>query len=146
MQPVGPLNAVLAKPLAEDLRKFLDTPVKLAPPAKAAQPAGAVYVALGTVVRLSVMEVTSLAANLVALNRPVIWSLDPEDLSGGLLEPPHLALLASAAMQGAFLVEYQTGSFLGDGVSPNENQFEHGRAPPAQHSCAGSPECVWTSP
>ena len=82
MQLVGPLNAVPAKALPEDLYSFLATPVGSASPAKAGQTPGAVYVSMGTVVRLTEAEVIGMAANLAALERPVIWKLDAAELPG----------------------------------------------------------------
>ena len=82
MQLVGPLNAVPAKALPEDLHSFLGTPVRPTSPAKAGQTPGAVYVSMGTVVRLTEAEVVGMAANLAALQRPVIWKLDAAELPG----------------------------------------------------------------
>ncbi len=52
LQLVGPLNAVPAKALPEDLRAFLAAPAVPASSGDPHQTAGAVYVSMGTAVRL----------------------------------------------------------------------------------------------
>ena len=51
---------------------------------------GAVYVAMGTTARLLEPEVRGMAANLAALNRPVLWKISNAELPGMLPRSPEM--------------------------------------------------------
>lgn len=76
LQMVGPILLEEAQALPADLSKFLDQGVSGG--------MGAVYVSMGTLVRLGEDEVLSMAAALTALRHPVLWKLDRALLPGGL--------------------------------------------------------------
>ena len=57
-------------------------------PGQVHQKSGAVYVAMGTVVRPPKSEIRGIAANLVALNRFVLWKISDAELPG----QPHILL------------------------------------------------------
>ncbi len=82
LQLVGPLNVRPAKPLPEDLDAFL----RQQNPAQSSQDPpptpGAVFVSMGTAVRMVEAEILGIAANLAALNRPVLWKLSEAELPG----------------------------------------------------------------
>ena len=71
---VGPILLEEAKPLPADLNVFLDKAMSTG--------RGAVYVSMGTLVRLSADEARSMAAALSALQSFVLWKLDPAHLPG----------------------------------------------------------------
>ena len=74
LQLVGPLMVSPPKPLPEDIQAFLNKATS-----------GAVYVSMGTAVRLNKDEVKGMAANLAALNLPVIWKISNAELPGKIL-------------------------------------------------------------
>ena len=82
---VGPLMASPAKPLVGELADFLDGKVPCISGTGSQQQAGAVYVSMGTAVRLLEPEVRGFAANLAALDRPVLWKISDPELPGGPL-------------------------------------------------------------
>ena len=63
------------------------------------QPAGAVYMSMGTAVRFAEAEIKNMAANLVALERPVLWKLPQAELPGRHLATLHGASLIQIALQ-----------------------------------------------
>ncbi len=79
---VGPIMAELGKPLVGELADFLDGKVTSKTGASPPQQAGAVYVSMGTAVRLLEPEIRGFAANLAALTRPVLWKLSDAELPG----------------------------------------------------------------
>ena len=81
LQMVGPLMAYPAKPLIGELQAFLDSHVTK-PSTQADQQPGAVYVSMGTAVRLTEPEIRGKAANLAALHRPVLWKISDAELPG----------------------------------------------------------------
>ena len=75
-----------AKPLVGELAAFLDS----TGPASAGldspdsrQQAGAVYVSMGTAMRLLEPEIRGLAANLAAISSSVLWKISDAELPGG---------------------------------------------------------------
>ena len=94
MQLVGPLLASPAKPLPEDFQAFLDQTVVQRSGGVPHEQAGAVYFSMGTAVRFTEAEIRGMAANLIALERPVLWKLPQTELPGRLPRraPPALPL------------------------------------------------------
>ncbi|KAK9825956.1 hypothetical protein WJX74_001057 [Apatococcus lobatus] len=82
VQLVGPLLASPAKPLPHDFQTFLDETVVQRPGGVLHQREGAVFVSMGTVIRIFESEIRGMAANLVALERPVLWKLPQSELPG----------------------------------------------------------------
>ena len=71
---MGPILAKDAKPLPQDLAAFLDQGLL--------NGHSAVFVSMGTLARLSLEELTNMAAALSQLPNPVLWKLDPVHLPG----------------------------------------------------------------
>ena len=99
----GSLTVAPGKPLAEDLRSFLDGKEEaFSEDAKGARAQNsAVYVALGTTARLLEPEVRGMAANLAALHRPVLWKISDAELPGEvclqILVFDHCSMFSKAA-------------------------------------------------
>jgi len=74
VQFVGPVLAEDAKPVTADLAAFLNQGL---PDGHAA-----IFVSMGTLARLSLEELTSMASALSRLPNPVLWKLDPGHLPG----------------------------------------------------------------
>ena len=81
-QMVGALNTAPGKPLPADLQRFLDQKLPSRHPTGRSEVTGAIYVSVGTVVLLEEAEVLGLAANLAALDCPVLWKLSNAELPG----------------------------------------------------------------
>lgn len=81
-QMVGALNAAPGKPLPVDLKLFLDQQLPSRYLNGGFEEVGAVYVSVGTIVRLLEAEVLGLAANLASLNHPVLWKISDDELPG----------------------------------------------------------------
>ena len=79
---VGPLNVAPGQALPDDLQSFLDQQFPMAPPQVESRKPGAVFVSMGTVVLLTEAEILGMAANLAALNRPVLWKIGAAELPG----------------------------------------------------------------
>ncbi|KAK9826069.1 hypothetical protein WJX74_009969 [Apatococcus lobatus] len=82
VQLVGPLLASPAKPLPQAFQTFLDETVVQRPGGVLHQQEGAVFASMGTAVRFFESEIRGMAANLVALERPVLWKLPQSELPG----------------------------------------------------------------
>lgn len=93
VQMVGALNTAPGKPLPANLQQFLDQKVPSSHPSGTFEEAGAVYVSMGTAVHLLEPEIHALAANLAALNRPVLWKISNFELPGTHLNKPQMAML-----------------------------------------------------
>jgi len=74
VQFVGPVLAEDANPVPADLAAFLNQGL---PDGHAA-----IFVSMGTLARLSLEELTSMASALSRLPNPVLWKLDPGHLPG----------------------------------------------------------------
>ena len=74
VQFVGPVLAEDAKPVTADLAAFLNQGLQ--------DGHAAVFVSMGTLARLSLEELTSMASALSRLPNPVLWKLDPGHLPG----------------------------------------------------------------
>ena len=81
VQMVGPLLASSGKPLAEDLLTFL-TQMPAQGSDQALKNRGAVFVSMGTAVRLTEAEARGMATNLAAIKRPVLWKISDMELPG----------------------------------------------------------------
>ena len=93
VQLVGPLLASPATPLPEDFQAFLDQTVVQRSGGVPHEQAGAVYFSMGTAVRFTEAEIRGMAANLIALERPVLWKMPQEELPGRLpMKPPNRLL------------------------------------------------------
>ena len=77
MQLVGPILAEDAKPLPQELASFLEQ--------GSLTGHGAIYVAMGTFVRQTWDELTTMASVLSKLPNPVVWKLHPGHMPGGSL-------------------------------------------------------------
>lgn len=104
VQLVGPLSASPAKALPEDFQAFLVASLGTTKGAMSKQPAGTVYMSMGTAVRFTEAEIRTMAANLVALQRPVLWKLPQTELPGLLLQACKAwAFLVIASCSGALI-------------------------------------------
>ncbi len=84
LQMIGSMTHAAGKPLQQDLQAFLagnGGSSRKATWSSRERP-GAVYVSMGTVVRLMEAEIKGMAVNLAALNRPVLWKISDSELPG----------------------------------------------------------------
>ena len=84
VQMVGALNTAPGRPLPAGFQQFLDGELlpKSRESTNGSQVAGAVYVSMGTAVQMEAAEVMGMAANLAALDRPVLWKISKSELPG----------------------------------------------------------------